>query len=145
MLPASQIYKRKGFRDIEKASVFVKFLNFDIYFRTWARNLNRYIKSSTIAQKTLQNWDRSVVFQLEDKAHCFRFKQGRLQMLRKSFRLMDIEITTTVETLIQVLWRATEMSEAIQTGKIQVKKGTEADLKILEKILTGIWDERDGF
>jgi hypothetical protein len=33
------------------------------------------------------------------------------------------------------------LSDAIEAGHLQVKGATEADLRILNKVLVGIWDE----
>lgn len=141
LLPAHRIYMRKGFRNVETWCAYVKFLDFDRYFRRWIRRLNRYVKFSKIAQKTLENWDRSVVFELEDETQCFRFRHGRFQVLSRLPRSIDITIATTVETLAEVMWGAIVMKMAVQKGKMRVKKGTKEDLKTLRKILTGIWDE----
>jgi hypothetical protein len=33
------------------------------------------------------------------------------------------------------------LGDAIKTGEVQVKRGRDSDLKILNKILVGMWDE----
>lgn len=140
MLPAHRIYTRKGFINVEKWSAYVKILDCAQYFRSWIRSLNRYVKSSKIAQETLQNWDRCIVFELAERTICFRFKHGRFKVLSKPPRSVDIAIITTTRTLARIMWGGEEMRKALETQKVQVKKGTEADLQILRKILTGIWD-----
>lgn len=140
MLPAHRIYTGKGFMDIEKWSAYVKFFDLAGYFRLWIRNLNRYVKSSKIAQETLQNLDRGIVFEFKDVTICFRLKNGRFRMLSRPPRSGDIQVALTAETLARVMWGGDEIEEAIAAGKMKVKKGTEADLQILRKLLTGIWD-----
>lgn len=140
MLPAHRIYTREGFVDVEKWSAYVKFLDLASYFRLWIRNLNRYVKSSNIAQKTLQNLDRCIAFEFREVTICFRLKNGRFKMLPKPPRSVDIQVAMTTETLARVMWGGDEMEEIIATGKMKVKKGTEADLQVLRKLLTGIWD-----
>ena len=140
MLPAHRIYTRKGFINVEKWSAYVKILDLASYFRSWIRNLNRYVKSSKIAQETLLNWDRCIVFELRERTVCFRFKHGRFKTLPRPPRSVDIAVATTHETLARVMWGGEEMRKAIETQKMQVKKGTESDLHVLRKILTGIWD-----
>jgi len=142
MLPAHRIYRRKNFDDMHRFEVHVKFLDFDSNFRTWLRNLNRYIKLSKVAQTTLQGWDRSVVLLIEgEKPQCFQYSQNHFKRLGKRPRYADIEIATSVETLTRVMWGETEIEEAMEMGKVKIKKGTKVDLRYLRKILTGIWDE----
>lgn len=142
VLPAHRIYQRFGFRDIETWPVYIKIFDFDYVFRTWIRNLNRHLKSSKIARTTLQNWNSSVVFELEGVGvQSFRFRHGRFQRLSKPPKSADVVIATSVETLIRVMWGAIKFEDAIKTEKIQVKKGSDMDLQLLKKILIRIWDE----
>lgn len=142
VLPAHRIYQQFGFRDIETWPMYIKLLDFDYVFRTWIRDLNRHLKFSKIARRTLQNWNRSVIFEFEDVAmQSFCFKHGRFQRLSKPPRSADMVIATSVETLIRVMWGAMKFEDAIRTEKIHVKKGSETDLQMLKKILTRIWDE----
>ena len=142
MIPAHRIYQRLGFCDIETWPVYVKIFDFNYVFRTWIRNLNRHLKFSKIARRTLENWNRSVVFEFKGvNVQSFRFRHGRFQRLSKPPKSADIIIATSVETFIRVMWGAIEFEKAVKTGKMQVKKGGEADLRMLKKILIGIWDE----
>ncbi len=142
MLPAHRIYQRFGFCDIETWPVYIKVFDYEYVFRTWIRNLNRHLKFSKIARRTLQNWDRSVIFELESvSAQSFRFKHGRFQRLSKPPKSADIVIATSVETLIRVMWGAIRFEDAIEAEKMHTKKGSEADLRVLKKILIRIWDE----
>jgi hypothetical protein len=46
---------------------------------------------------------------------------------------------------LEMLFRTTQgelrFEEAAKTGKIHVKRGTEADVRMLKRILTRMWDE----
>jgi GNAT superfamily N-acetyltransferase len=142
LLPAHRIYKRLGFRDIETSPAYIKFFDYDFYFRRWLRDLNRYIKTSNIAKRTLQNWDRSIVFELgKAGTYAFRFRQSRAQRLSKPPKSVHIYFEANAETFARIMFGEIELKNAGKMGLIQLKKGTEADLKILRKILLGIWDE----
>jgi GNAT superfamily N-acetyltransferase len=140
--PAHRIYERCGFSDIQTWPIYVKILNFPHYFRTWLRGLNRHLKFSKIGRKTLQNWNRTVVFELENGGvHSFRFRHGTFRRLSKPPKSADIIIATSVEMLLRVMWGAIKLEDAINTSKVQVRKGNEPDLRILRKILIRVWDE----
>lgn len=142
MLPAHRIYQRFGFCDIETWPVYIKVLDYKYVFWTWIRNLNRHLKFSKVARRTLQNWNRSVVFELEGVGvQSFRFRHGRFRRLSKPPKSADIVIATSVETLIRVIWGAIKFEDATRTEKMHIKKGSEADLRVLKKILIRIWDE----
>jgi recombinational DNA repair ATPase RecF len=142
LLPAHRIYERLGFSDIETSPAYIKFLDYDFYFRRWLRDFNRYIKTSNIAKRTLQNWDRSIVFELgKTGTYAFRFRQSRAQRLSKPPKSAHFYFKTDAETLARIMFGEIELENAVKTGLIRLKKGTEADLKILRKILLGIWDE----
>lgn len=142
MLPAHRIYRREGFNDEARFEAHIKFLDFDYRFRSWLRSLNRHLKVSRLARATLRGWERSVILELDgDKSRCFRYRQGGFQRLRQPLKSADIVVATTVETLTRVMWGETRMENAVKAGKIHVKRGTSADLRILAKILTGVWDE----
>jgi len=142
LLPVHRIYERQGFRDIEKTTRYIKHLDYDFVFRRWVMWCNRYLKHSNIAQKTLQGWNGSVVFDLGSKGvKAFRFRNGRFQRLTKPPQLADIFIVTSVETLTRLMSEVSFLGDAIKTGQVQVKRGSESDLKILNKILVGIWGE----
>jgi predicted N-acetyltransferase YhbS len=142
LLPAHRIYKRLGFRDIETSPMYIKFLDYDFYFRRWLRDLNRYIKTSNIAKRTLQNWDRSIVFELgKAGTYAFRFRQSRAQRLSKPPKSAHVYFEADAETLARIMFDEIELENAVTMGLIQLKKGIEADLKILRKILLRIWDE----
>ncbi|MDI6904692.1 MAG: GNAT family N-acetyltransferase [Candidatus Bathyarchaeia archaeon] len=141
-LPAHRIYQRFGFCDIETWPVYIRVFDFDYVFQTWIRGLNRHLKFSKIARRTLQNWNRSVVFELGDVGvQSFRFKHGSFQRLSKPPKSADIVIATSVETLFRIMWGAIKFEAAIKKEKMQVKKGSETDLQMLKKILIRIWDE----
>ena len=147
LIPAHKIYHRSGFRDVERATRYVKHQDYDYVYRRWIRWLNHYLKHSNIAQKTLQNWNRSVIFDLgNEDVKAFRFRNGRFQRLPKPPRTADIIINTSVESLTRVMAGAYEfgtsvLENAVKTGQIQVQRGSESDLRILNKILVGVWDE----
>lgn len=142
VLPAHRIYQRFGFCDIETWPVYIKVFDFDYVFRTWIRNLNRHLKFSKIARRMLQNWNRSVVFELEGVGvQSFRLRHSRFQRLSKPPKSADVVIATSVETLIRAMWGAIKFEDAIEAEKMHIRKGSEADLRVLKKILIGIWDE----
>jgi predicted N-acetyltransferase YhbS len=147
LIPAHRIYQRLGFRDIEKTTRYVKHLDYDYVFRRWVKWCNHYLKHSNIAQRTLQNWNCSVVFDLgSEGVKAFRFRNGRFQRLSKPPRKADILIDTSVESLTGVMSGAYEfgsnaLGNAIKAGQVQVRRGSDSDLKILNKILVGVWDE----
>lgn len=142
MLPAARIYRRLGFCDVQRWPFYVKYLDYPYVFRTWLRDLNRYLKSSKIAQKTLQNWNRTIVFELEKiGAQSFRFHNGHFQNVPKLPKSPDIVIATNVETLTRIMWGDKKFEDAVKTGKILVKHGSEADLNMLRKVLIRIWDD----
>jgi predicted N-acetyltransferase YhbS len=141
-LPAHRIYQRLGFCDVQTWPFYVKFLDYPYAFRTWLRDLNRYLRCSKIARKTLQDWNRTIVFELDKiGAQSFRFRHEHFQNLPKPPKSPDITIATNIETLTHIMWGAMKLEDAIITGKMQVKHGSEADLSILRKVLTRIWDD----
>jgi GNAT superfamily N-acetyltransferase len=142
MLPAHRIYERNGFCDVQTWPFYLKILDFPYVFRLWLRDLNRGIKASRIAQKTLHCWNRTVVFHFEEfGAQSIRFSHGHFQRMHKLLRNADILIVASLETLFRIMWGELGFEEARKTGKIQVKRGSEADLQMLRRILIRIWDE----
>ena len=142
LLPAHRIYVREGFRDVKKTARFVKIFDYDFVFRGWVRWRNRVLKHSKIAQKTLRGWNRTVVFDLgSNGVQGFRFRNGRFQRLTKPPKSAYIHVVTTVETMTSLTTEVFLLSDAIEAGHLQVKGATEADLRILNKVLVGIWDE----
>ncbi len=142
LLPARRIYERLGFHDIETSVWYIKFLDYGVFFRRWMRDFNRYLKTSNIAKRTLQNWDRSIVFDLRKEGiFSFRFKRNRIQRLSKPPRSPHIHLETSTETLARVMSGEIELENAVETGLVHLRKGTKADLVILRKVLLGIWDE----
>ena len=142
MLPAHRIYERNGFCDVTTMSSYVKILDFAYAFRLWLRDINRDIKVSRIAQKTLQGWNRTIVFQFEEfGAQSFYFNRGRFHRVRKPPKNADIVIATSLEMLFRATQGEFRFEEATKTGKIQVKQGTDADLQMLRRILTRMWNE----
>jgi len=141
-LPAHRIYQRLGFCDVQTWLFYVKFLDYPYVFRTWLRELNRYLKCSKIAREVLRDWNRSVVFELEKVGpQPFRFQHSRFQKLKKPPRFPDLAISMSIETLIRVMWGAIKFEDATKTGKMLVKRGTEADLRVLRKVLIQTWDD----
>lgn len=51
LIPAHRIYERHGFRDIEKVTRYVKYLDYDFVFRRWVRWCNHYLKHSNIVKR----------------------------------------------------------------------------------------------
>ncbi len=142
LIPAHRIYERRGFCDIEKVTRYVKYLDYDFVFRRWVRWCNHYLKHSNIAQKTLQNWNCSVVFNLgSEGVKAFRFRNGRFQRLIKPPRMADIFIITNVQSLARIMNGAQVLRDAIKTKQMLVQRGNDSNLKLLSKILGGIWDE----
>ena len=141
-LPAHRIYRRFGFCDIQTWPAYIKILDFSYVFRRWIRDLNRHLKSSKIARKTLQEWNCSVVFEFEDAGtQSFRFRNGHFQRLAKPPKSADLVMAMGVETLFRIMWGAIKLDDAIERKKVQVKKGSDADLRLLKKVLIRIWDE----
>lgn len=141
-LPAHRIYLRFGFSDVQTWPFHVKILNFPYAFRTWLRILNRYVKVSKIAQKTLQNWKRTVVLELgKVGTHSFHCNGNSFQRLSKPPKSADIIIALSPETFYRIMWGALKFSEAILTGKVHLMKGDEADLEMLRKVLIRMWDD----
>jgi GNAT superfamily N-acetyltransferase/putative sterol carrier protein len=142
MLPAHRIYQRYGFGDVQTWSFYLKILDFPYVFRTWLRELNRTVKTSQIAQKTLRGWNRTIVFELQESGtQAFRFNHGRFQRLRRPPKSSHLTIVASWETWFRIIGGELRFEDAGRTGKISVKKGNEADLQMLNKILTRIWDE----
>jgi len=141
-LPAHRIYQRSGFCDVQTWPFYVKILNFTYVFRRWLRDINRAIKVSNIAQRTLHDWNRIIVLELKDLGvQSIRLNSGHFRRLAKSPRPADIVIATSWETLLRIMWGELKFEDAIATGKIQMKKGSAYDSRMLKKILTSIWDE----
>jgi hypothetical protein len=142
MLPAHRIYERNGFRDVTTLPSYVKILDFAYVFRLWLRDINRDIKVSRIAQKTLQGWNRTIVFHFEEfGVQSLRFNRGRFQRIHVLPRKADVVIATSLETLFRATQGELRFEEAAETGKMQVRRGDEADLRMLRRILTRMWDE----
>lgn len=142
MLPAHRIYERNGFCDVQTWPFYLKILDFPYVFRLWLRDLNRVVKASQIAQKTLRGWNRTLVFRFEEfGVQSFRFSHGRFQRMHKPPKNADIAIATSFETLFRIIWGDLGLEDARKTGKIQVKHCNEADFKMLRRILTRMWDE----
>lgn len=142
-LPAHRIYERCGFGDIQKWPSYVKILDFTYVFRRWLRDLNRIVKVSNIAQRNLHGWNRVIILELREIGpQTIRVHHGHFWRLNRSSNSADLEIAASWETLLRIMWGGVEFDEAMETGEVRVKKGTEADLRVLRKILSGIWDER---
>lgn len=141
-LPAHRIYQRYGFGDVQTWPFYLKILDFPYVFRTWLRDLNRMVKASQIAQKTLQEWNRTIMLELKESGvQAFCFRHGRFQRLCRPPKSAHVSIATSWETLLRIMWGELRFEDARKTGKISIKKGNEADLQMLRKILTRIWDE----
>ncbi|HML03948.1 MAG TPA: GNAT family N-acetyltransferase [Candidatus Bathyarchaeia archaeon] len=142
MLPAHRIYERSGFCDVTTLSSYVKILDFAYVFRLWLRDINRDLKVSRIAQKTLQGWNRTIVIHFEEfGVQSFRFSHGRFRRIHKPPRNADIVMAASLETLFRATQGELRFEELAKTGKIQIKRGTEADVQMLRRILTRVWDE----
>lgn len=142
MLPAHRIYERNGFCDIQTWPFYVKILDFPYVFRLWLRELNRAIKVSGIAQKTLRGWNRTLVFRLDELGvRYFRSINGRFRRLTRPPRKADIDVATCYRTLLQIMWGELRLEDARKNGSIRAKHGNETDLQMLKKVLTRIWDE----
>jgi GNAT superfamily N-acetyltransferase len=142
MLPAHRIYERSGFCDVQTWPFYLKILDFSYVFRLWLRDLKRGVKASRIAQKTLHDWNRTVMFHFEEfGVQSIRFSHGHLQRMHKPPKNADIVIAASLETLFRIMWGEIGFEDARKAGKIQVEHGTEADLQMLRKILIRIWDE----
>ena len=142
MLPAHRIYERSGFCDVQTWPFYVKILDFQYVFRVWLRELNRAIKVSRIAKEILRDWNRTVLFRLEELGvQSIRFSGGHFRRMRKSPKNADVDITISYRTLLQIMWGGLEFEDARKTALIGINRGTEDDLLMLRKILTRIWDE----
>lgn len=141
-LPAHRIYERNGFCDLQTWPFYVKILDFPYVFRRWLRDLNRAVKASNIAQKTLQGWNRIVVLELKELGvQTIRFHNARFQRLTRPPKSADIHIAASWETLLRIMWGELKFEDTIATEKMRVKKCSEFDLRVLKKILTSVWDE----
>lgn len=141
-LPAHRIYKRSGFCDVQTWPFYVKILDCAYVFRRWLRDLNRAVKVSDIAQKTLHGLDRVVVLELKELGvQTLRLHNGHFQRLAKPPKFADIDIATSWETSLRIIWGELKFEDAIATEKIRVRKGSESDLRLMKKILTIIWDD----
>jgi GNAT superfamily N-acetyltransferase len=142
MLSAHRIYERSGFCDVQTWPFYLRILDFTYVFRLWLRDLNRVVKASRIAQKTLKGWNRTMVFHFEEfGVQSFRFNRSRFQRMHKPPKNADIVIAISLETLFRVMWGELGFEDARKTGKILVKRGGETDLQMLRRILVRIWDE----
>lgn len=141
-IPAHRIYSRFGFIDVATFQSFIKYLDYPFVFKRWIRWLNRLLKHAKIARRKLQSWEKSVVIELQDiDTLGFRFKHGRFQMLKKSPKTPDIIFFTDVKTYDRVCRGAINWQDAVETGKLVVKKGTPADIEMLMRILRWTWEE----
>jgi len=141
-IPAHRIYSRLGFIDITTFQGFIKYFDYQFVFKRWIRWLNRLLKHAKIAQRKLQGWEKSVVIELKDIGTlCFRFKRGRFQALKKPPKMPDIVFSTDVRTYTRITWGAIDWEEAVKTGKLVLKRGEPADIKMLIRILRWIWEE----
>ena len=142
LLPAHRIYQRYSFGDVQTWPFYVKILDFPYVFRAWLRELNRMVKASKIAQKTLHEWNRTIILELKESGvQAFRFRHGRFQRLPRPPKSADVAVATSWETLLRVMWGELRFEDTRKTGEISVKKGNEPDLRVFKKILTRIWDE----
>lgn len=141
-LPAHRIYERYGFCDVQTWPAYVKILDYAYVFRRWLRDLNRTIKVSKIAQRNLQGWNRVIYLELRETGlQTLRVRNGHFQRLIKSVNSVDLEIASSWETLLGIMWGGLEFGDAVEKGEVRVKRGIEPDLRMLKKILSGIWDE----
>ncbi len=141
-LPAHRIYQRYGFCDIQTWPAYVKILDFAYVFRRWLRDLNRTVKASNIAQRNLQGWNRVIILELKEIGpQTVRVHSGHFRRLTTSPNSADLEIAASWESLLRIIWGGLEFDDAIANSEVRVKTGTELDLLMLKKILSGVWDE----
>lgn len=55
--------------------------------------------------------------------------------------MADILIITNVQSLARIMNGAQVLRDAIKTKQMLVQRGNDSNLKLLSKILGGIWDE----
>ncbi len=141
-IPAHRIYSRIGFIDIKTEKSFIKYLDYPFVFKRWIRRRNRLLKYAKIARRKLQGWEKSVVIELQAVGTlCFQFKLGRFQVLKKPPKTPDIVFSTAIPTYTRLCWGVIEWEEAVETGKLVVRRGEPADIKMLKRILKWMWEE----
>lgn len=148
-IPAHRIYQRLGFVDIMTFSSYFKCLDYPSIFAKWIRQLNRSLKSSKIAARKLEGWEKSVIIQLpEIGTMAFRFKNGRFQRLSKAPQKADIEFSTDLQTYAKIMqgivvWEdaVKAWEDAVKAQKLIVKRGETADIEMLKRILQWRWDD----
>lgn len=140
-IPAHRIYSELGFVDIATWHSFIKYFDYPFVFARWIRWLNRRLKHSKIAMRSLKDWSKSVVFELENVGTLsFRFRKDRFQRLKKALKSADIIVSTDPATLTRVMRGAVEWEEAVDTRKLLVKRGEKADIGVLKRILRWRWE-----
>lgn len=141
-IPAHKIYERLGFVDISTWRTFIKYLDFPAVFARWVRQLNRSLKSSKIAMRKLEGWERSVAIRLKDVGVLsFRFKKNHFQRLTKPSKLVDIDFSTDLETYMKVRRGVVQWEDAVKTGKLKVIRGDTGDIAMLKRILRWSWED----
>lgn len=142
-IPAHRIYTRLGFIDVATFHSFVKYLDFPFLFSRWIRHLNRSLKASKIAQRKLQGWEKTVAIQIREVGSlAFRFRKGRFQKLERAPKAADVDFSTDIETYHKVKRNVIEWRNAVETGKLVVRRGESADIEMLNRILKWMWEEQ---
>lgn len=141
-LPAIRIYQRLGFVDILTWRTYRKYLDYPYIFARWLRLLNRSLRGSKLATRKLEGWEKSITMHLKDVGTLsFRFKKKRFRRLREPPKRADIEFSTDLQTYIKIMRAVVQWEDAVKDGKLTVKRGDEAEIEMLRRILNWRWDD----
>jgi hypothetical protein len=106
--------------------------------------LNQSLKSSKVARKRLEGWDKSVRIVLSDVGTlAFRFEKNRFLHLPKPPKKADIELSTDLKTYVKIRRGVVQWEDVVKGGWLSLTKGERADVEMLQRILRWKWDEED--
>jgi len=141
-IPAHKLYQRLGFVDIMTWRNYIKYIDYPSVFANWLRHLNRSLKDSKIAARKLEGWEKSVVVQLSEVGMLsFRVKGKRFQRLKKPPRRVDVEFSTDTQTYTKIVQGVVRWEEAVEAGKLILKRGDPVDIEMLKRILRWNWGD----
>jgi GNAT superfamily N-acetyltransferase len=141
-IPAHRLYQRLGFVDVMTLRTYTKYVDYSFVFARWLRFHNRLLKDHRIAAKKLEGWEKSVVVQLgEAGTFSFKFRKNRFRRLRKPPKRADVEFSTDLETYTKLLRAVLSWEDAIESGKLVLKRGEPADVEMVKRILHWSWEE----
>jgi ribosomal protein S18 acetylase RimI-like enzyme len=139
---AHRIYERLGFVDVLTWRTYIKYTDYPFSFARWLRELNQSLKSSKVARKRLEGWDKSVRIVLSDVGTlAFRFEKNRFLRLPKPPKKADIELSTDLKTYVKIRRGVVQWEDVVKDGCLSLTKGERADVEMLQRILRWKWDE----